>query len=76
MRKVQGLRGVYNSMRPVPSPYFARVRRLDRLIFSRNFKTPEEAAAAFEEISARHPPGRPGRKPLSIIPHTRQQGAE
>lgn len=73
MRKVKGFPGVYNSMRPVPSPYFARVRRSDRLHFSRNFKTPEEAASAFNEISAKHPPGKPGRKP-SHIPQ--QRGAE
>lgn len=62
MRKVQGYPGVYNSMRPFPSPYFARVRRSDRFIFSRSFKTPEDAAIAYDEITARHPAARPGRK--------------
>lgn len=66
MRKVKGFMGVYNSMRPFPSPYFARVRRSDRFIFSRNFKTPEEAAAAYDEITTRIPPGRPGRKSSTL----------
>ena len=75
MRKVPGFKGVYDWMRPVRKRYFARVTRTDRLHFSRNFQTPEEAAAAFNEIAARHPPGRPGRKPaLSMSSHHRATG--
>lgn len=62
MRKVQGFPGVYTWTKMYRSPYCARVRRNDRWIFSKSFRTPEDAAAAYDEIVARVPPGKPGRK--------------
>jgi hypothetical protein len=50
MTKHPEYRGVYIRTAPRPSPYFARVKRKDEWIFSRYFKTPEDAARAYDRI--------------------------
>lgn len=52
MTKHPDFRGVYARTAPRPSPYFARLSRKGRWIFSAYFKTPEGAAAAYDKLAA------------------------
>jgi hypothetical protein len=51
MKKHPDYRGVYVRTYPRPSPYFARVSRKGRWIFSAYFEAPEDAARAYDWIA-------------------------
>jgi hypothetical protein len=52
MNKHPDYRGVYVRSSPRPSPYFARLSRKGRWIFSEYCKLPEDAARAYDRIAA------------------------